>query len=247
MEEAAMRLLSKKRKEFPECCRLRNVWPILLMGGIFACLSILFYLMALQNRLLDLKFPKFRLDSVVVSPCPLTPSLAVAASAGGSSNNNNWYLTATWDLSLVFVNPNHILGVSYKNFRAGLLYGDEEKEDKLILAMTPLSLPPLNKMSQTTINFSLAMVRSYVGEDMANELLMGGGSDGCYGAARLGVKLFGELEFMVPPQGSFTRDLWSQQAIRTTGKFCGLFPPHYNGTGQGGGCEGFRSQTPCRC
>ncbi|KAH0992787.1 hypothetical protein GBA52_004270 [Prunus armeniaca] len=195
--------------------------------------------MALQHRLLDIRSPEFRLDSVVVSPCPLTPSLAVAASAGGSSNNSNWYLTATWDLSLVFINPNHILGVSYNNFRAGLLYGDEEKKDKLILAMTPLPLPPLNKMSQTTINFSLAMVRSYVGEDMANELLMGGGSGGCYGAARLGVKLFGELTFMVPPQGSFSRDLWSQQSIITTGIFCGLFPPHYNGTGQGGECEGF--------
>ncbi|PQQ18688.1 hypothetical protein Pyn_30045 [Prunus yedoensis var. nudiflora] len=82
--------------------------------------------------------------------------------------------------------------------------------------MTQLPLPPLNKMSQTTINFILAMVRSYVDEDMANELLMGGGSDGCYGAARLGVKLFGELTFMVLPQGSFSRDLWSQQAVRTT-------------------------------
>ncbi|CAL8081743.1 unnamed protein product [Prunus armeniaca] len=215
--------------------------------GIFSCMFILWYLMALQHRLLDIRSPEFRLDSVVVSPCPLTPSLAVAASAGGSSNNSNWYLTATWDLSLVFINPNHILGVSYNNFRAGLLYGDEEKKDKLILAMTPLPLPPLNKMSQTTINFSLAMVRSYVGEDMANELLMGGGSGGCYGAARLGVKLFGELTFMVPPQGSFSRDLWSQQSIITTGIFCGLFPPHYNGTGQGGECEGFYSQTPCRC
>lgn len=239
MEEAAKHLLSKKKEE--------KVWPILLIVGIFACMFILWYLMALQQRLLDVRSPEFRLDSVVVSPCPLTPSLAVAASAGGSSNNSNWYLTATWDLSLVFINPNHILGVSYNNFRAGLLYGDEEKKDKLILAMTPLPLPPLNKMSQTTINFSLAMVRSYVGEDMANELLMGGGSGGCYGAARLGVKLFGELTYMVPPQGSFTRDLWSQQFVITTGIFCGLFPPHYNGTGQGGECEGFYSQTPCRC
>ncbi|VVA41652.1 PREDICTED: YLS9 [Prunus dulcis] len=212
------------------------------MVGIFACMCIHWYFMALQDRWLDVRFPEFRLDSVVVSPCPLTPSLAV----GGSSNNNSWYLTATWDLSLVFINPNHILGVSYDNFRAGLLYGDEEKKDKLILSMTPLPLPPLNKMSQTTINFSLAMVRSYVGEDMANELLMGGGSDGCYGAARLGVKLFGKLTFMVPPQGSF-RDLGSQQPVTTTRKFCGLSPPHYNGTGQGGECEGFPSQTPCRC
>ncbi|CAB4299414.1 unnamed protein product [Prunus armeniaca] len=218
MEEAAKRLLSKKREE--------KVWPILLIVGIFACMFILWYLMALQQRLLDIRFPGFRLDSVFVSPCPLTSSLAVAASAGGSSNNSNWYLTATWDLSL---------------------YEDEEKKDKLILAMTPLPLPPLNNMSQTTINFSLAMVRSYVGEDIANELLMGGGSGGCYGAARLGLKLFGELTFMVPPQGSFSRDLWSQQSVRTTGIFCGLFPLHYNSIDQGGECEGFYSQTPCRC
>ncbi|CAB4262889.1 unnamed protein product [Prunus armeniaca] len=156
MEEVAKRLLSKKRKEFSECCRLRN------------------------DRWLDVRFPEFRLDSVVVSPVPTHPESCCCCC--------EWLLQ-----------QQQLVLHRHRGPEPGE-EGQPHSRNDAIASST------FNQDEPDHHNFSLAMVRSYVGKDMANELLMGVGSRGCYGAARLGVKLFGELTFMVPPQGNF-RDL----------------------------------------
>ncbi|KAB2628657.1 cyclic nucleotide-gated ion channel 1-like [Pyrus ussuriensis x Pyrus communis] len=51
----------------------------------------------LRDAKLSPEFPEFLVDLVAVSPCPLT--------AASSSE----YLTATWDLTLVAINPNRKL------------------------------------------------------------------------------------------------------------------------------------------
>ncbi|KAH0992786.1 hypothetical protein GBA52_004269 [Prunus armeniaca] len=144
--------------------------------------------MALQDRWLDVRFPEFRLDSVVVCPVPTHPESCCCCCCG-------------WLLQQQLVLHRH----RGPEPGGSLLWGRGE-EGQPHSRNDAIASSTFNQDEPDHHNFSLAMVRSYVGEDMANELLMGGGSRGCYGAVRLGVKLFGELTFMVPPQGSF-RDL----------------------------------------
>lgn len=199
---------------------------ILFVGGM----SIIFYFQAAHEHSLNPLAPEFRIYSAAVFPCPLTPTPPSAA-------NRYHSLTATWNFNLVFANPNTKLDLYYESLQADLFYGDEETKDKLMLATTPLPLVALTTMNQTTFNVTFATKRAYVSDDAAKELIISSNSssagDGCYGSAKLGVKLTGF--FRIDKGLVFSR------------YFCDLSTPNYNVTDQSSQCEIYNTVYRCVC
>ncbi|KAM1130499.1 hypothetical protein EV1_044788 [Malus domestica] len=187
----------------------------------------------LRDAKLSPEFPEFRVDLVPVSPCPLT--------ATSSSD----YLTATWDLTLVAINPNRKLDLYYENLQADIFYGDvDDKESDINLKLGTAPLPPIyvSKMNQTTLDFSVVMARSYVGTDTANDVIISSSSSStspsCYGSGSLWLKLLGFFRYNTTLFGLDTSQL--------TRFSCDLFPP--NGTaGQSRACRGFYRGHRCYC
>ncbi|KAM1358117.1 hypothetical protein ACFX1Q_045115 [Malus domestica] len=194
------------------------------------CMSIIFYFQVAHENWLNPLAPEFRIYSAAVSPCPLAPTPPSAA-------NRYHSLTATWNFNLVFANPNTKLDLYYESLQADLFYGDEKTKDKLMLATTPLPLLALTTMTQTTFNVTFATARAYVSDEAAKELIISSNSssagDGCYGSAKLGVKLTGFFRI--------DKSLWFSSY------FCDLSPPNYNVTDQSSECEIYNPAERCVC
>ncbi|CAN6574723.1 unnamed protein product [Malus baccata var. baccata] len=182
---------------------------LLCFAALSAIILVTAYVWAeLQDAELSPEFPEFRVDLVAVSPCPLI------------ATSSSEYLTATWDLTLVAINPNRKLDLYYENLRAEIFYGDDKESDSnLKLGMAPLPPIYVSKMNKTTLDFSVVMARSYVGTDVANDLIISSASSSCYGSGRLWLKLFAA-------------------GVHLSRLSCDLFPP--NGTtGQSRACQYF--------
>ncbi|KAM1428962.1 hypothetical protein ACFX2I_045209 [Malus domestica] len=106
-----------------------------------------------------------------------------------------------------------------------------------MLATTPLPLLALTTITQTTFNVTFATAKAYVSDDAAKELIISSNSssagDGCYGSAKLGVKLTGF--FRIDKGLVFSR------------YFCDLSPPNYNVTDQSSQCEIYNTVERCVC
>ncbi|KAM1460866.1 hypothetical protein TB2_045123 [Malus domestica] len=198
----------------------------------FAALSAIILVTAfvwaeLQDAELSPELTEFRVDSVSVAPCPLI------------ATSSSEYLTATWDLTLVAINTNRKLDLYYENLRAEIFYGgDKESNSNLKLGTAPLPPIYVSKMNQTTLDFSVVMARSYVGTDVANDLIISSTSSSCYGSGRLWLKLFGYFRY--------NSTLFAAAGVHLSRLSCDLFPP--NGTtGQSRACQYFSPIYRCIC
>ncbi|KAM1460863.1 hypothetical protein ACFXTO_046106 [Malus domestica] len=72
------------------------------------------------------------------------------------------------------------------------------------------------------------MARSYVGTDVANDLIISPSSSSCYGSGRLWLKLFGYFRY--------NPRLFAVAGVQLSRLFCDLFPPNRT-TGQSRACQ----------
>ncbi|TQD95326.1 hypothetical protein C1H46_019118 [Malus baccata] len=104
-----------------------------------------------------------------------------------------------------------------------------------MLATTPLPLLALTKMNQTTFNVTFAMTRAYVSDDATKELIISSNSssagNGCYGSAKLEVKLTGYFRI--------DKGLWFSRYL------CDLSPLNYNVADQSSQCEIYNTVYRC--
>ncbi|KAB2607932.1 protein YLS9-like [Pyrus ussuriensis x Pyrus communis] len=121
---------------------------IIAAVALFAVMSIISFISWLVLRP---QLPEFRVESASVSPLNATSS----------------ELTATWDFTLLAANPNHKLTIFYDRLTASPVYGR--------VPLTTAAVPPFvsAKRNQTRVNFKLATVGEYVGDNVARGIADG--------------------------------------------------------------------------
>ncbi|KAJ1378475.1 Late embryogenesis abundant protein [Sesbania bispinosa] len=146
---------------------------------LFACFLAFFLIYAVIVFIkiclvLTLKpyFIAARLDSAIVTSLNTT---------------NNTNLTATFDFTVIFQNPNQKLSVSYKNLEAKVWFGN----DNFTLASTPL--PPFSQeiKTETKVQAHMVVVDGYIDGGVAKEIAQ----KRAHGPVSLGVKVLGLIRF----------------------------------------------------
>ncbi|XP_021833451.1 uncharacterized protein LOC110773252 [Prunus avium] len=135
--------------------------PILVVGLVFLIVCGI-----VKEAKIKPEDPKFHLHSATVS--------LIKASA--------FEFTAKWDVTLVAVNPNHKLTVSYHSLHATILYETSDSDQakaRVLLATKPVAPPPaLSTKTETTHRFRIETLSGHLSGDVAKKISEGRGRGG---------------------------------------------------------------------
>ncbi|KAM2242451.1 hypothetical protein ACFX1S_009409 [Malus domestica] len=108
---------------------------------------------------------------------PVEPYLRLDSSTVCKLKSSGSELTATWDMTVVAVNPNRVLAISFDSLQVTISYKTDtgDKGRDVLLTTKPLPPPPspLNTETSTAHSFKIETVSAYVGDYVANQISEG--------------------------------------------------------------------------
>ncbi|KAM1306941.1 hypothetical protein ACFX2I_009333 [Malus domestica] len=108
---------------------------------------------------------------------PVEPYLRLDSSTVCKLKSSGSELTATWDMTVVAVNPNRVLAISFDSLQVTISYktdtGDKGRDVLLTTKPVPPPPSPLNTETSTAHSFKIETVSAYVGDYVANQISEG--------------------------------------------------------------------------
>ncbi|KAM1221618.1 hypothetical protein ACFX13_009466 [Malus domestica] len=108
---------------------------------------------------------------------PVEPYLRLDPSTVCKLKSSGSELTATWDMTVVAVNPNRVLAISFDSLQVTISYktdtGDKGRDVLLTTKPVPPPPSPLNTETSTAHSFKIETVSAYVGDYVANQISEG--------------------------------------------------------------------------
>lgn len=108
---------------------------------------------------------------------PVEPWLRLDSSTVCKLNSSGSELTATWDMTVVAVNPNRVLAISLDSLQVTISYktdtGDKGRDVLLTTKPVPPPPSPLNTETSTAHSFKIETVSAYVGDYVAYQISEG--------------------------------------------------------------------------
>ncbi|KAM0993725.1 hypothetical protein ACFX13_009469 [Malus domestica] len=108
---------------------------------------------------------------------PVEPYLRLDSSTVCKLKSSGSELTATWDMTVVAVNPNRVLAISFDSLQVTISYktdtGDKGRDVLLTTKPVPPPPSPLNTETSTAHSFKMETVSAYVGDNVANQISEG--------------------------------------------------------------------------
>lgn len=149
-----------------------HTYFVRVLLGFFACVAVLILIAFVDWLVMHPKLPEFKVESATV------PQLDLSRSE----------LTATWDISILAINPSQKFRIHYDHVDASIVYGDR---NYIRVGRTSLRPFVVNTRNQTRVDMKLVAVSEWVGDDVANEI----SDERSRGLVSFGVRLMTSVRF----------------------------------------------------